>query len=128
MRTLLLSFIPLFLFLGCAGEEQGIGSEPLHREPLRSASKDENRLFQEAVNLFYEADAIYSRALATSELKERGQLLSESVRKYDRVLISLAEVRGHVKEDADKRRIDTFVKAAQLGEQNACDSMPILSR
>lgn len=128
MRTLLLSLISLLLFLGCAGEEERIESKPLRREPLRGVSKNENKLFREAVNLLYEADAIYSYALTISELKEKGQLLTEAARKYEQVLINLAEVRGHVKEESDRRRIDTLMKAAQLGEQNACDSMPILSK
>jgi FtsZ-binding cell division protein ZapB len=127
-RDLILSFFFLSLLLGCAGEEERTESVPLPREPLRSASEDKNKLFREAVNLLYKADGIYSYALTISELKEKGQLLREAARKYEQVLTNLAEVRRHVKEESDGRRIDTLMQAAMLGEQNACDSMPVLSK
>lgn len=128
MRTLFLCFLTLSILLGCAGKEQRTETTPLQKGALRSASKDENRQFREAVDLFYEADAIYSHALATSELKEKGQLLREAARKYEQVLTILAEVRRHVREESDRRRIDTFMRAAQLGERNACESIPELSK
>jgi hypothetical protein len=127
MRILLLSFLSLLVFVGCAGQEQKAGGG-ISKKPLVSATEEQNEIFQGAVSQFYEADWLCSRAIATAELKEKASLLDEAAHEYEQILNTLAELRPGVNGKADRKRIDSLIEAAQLGQRNACDSLPVIGR
>jgi hypothetical protein len=128
MKILFLSFFLFSLLVGCAGQKGRIEDRGFQSGPLQSATREGNRLFQEALGKFYEADSNYSQALATSELGEKSRLLREAAQTYEQSLIILAKLRTQVSLESDRRRIDSLMEAAQLGQQNACDSTPVMRK